>query len=316
MADLAGLADDIFGPPPPRPLAVAVAQDELDDADEAALDAVLHRMLVRRKHASRHAWTAERESAPAREGAAERESAPAREGAAAHERATEPSPLEEEEEEAADTADVRQPPLRVESLRIPRESDRVALLQTVAIKDAVLRQMEAALLLPPPDQAVTVGLSRRAQALVANARRREAVMGCKVKALSHELDGFRRREAQAAQINLGLRRRLKEALTDVDAIALRREVRTLRADLSAALAREAELRRVLLLHQQRIESDAFTIAQHEAKEQKLRDDMEYLRRVASASLSARAADAMGVSEHSFGIHGHGASGLPRDHYQY
>ena len=185
-------------------------------------------------------------------------------------------------------------PSAAQDLRIPRETDRIALLQTLALKDALCRQLEAALLLPPPDQAVTVGLSRRAQALIANARRREAVLACRLKALTREVDGFRRREAQAAHINLGLRRRLRDALTDLDAIAMRREVRTLRADLSAALAREAELQRTLLLAGQRIEADRFTISQNAAAERKLRDDMDYVRRVASHAMYNRAADAMGT----------------------
>ena len=80
------------------------------------------------------------------------------------------------------------------------------------------------------------GMSRRAQALVANARRREAVMRCKLQALNREVEQFRKRELEATQINAGLKRRLRDALTDLDAIAMRREVRTLRADLARAKA--------------------------------------------------------------------------------
>ena len=182
------------------------------------------------------------------------------------------------------------------NVRVPRETDRVALLKTLAIKDALIRQLEATLLLPPPDQSITVQLSRRAQALVANARRREAVLACKLKALGAELDGYRQREAEAARVNHGLKRRLRDALTDLDAINMRREVRSLRADLGAALAREAKLQHALLLANQRIEADQFSLSQQSAKETKLRDDMDYVRRVASAAMAARAADAMGVPQ--------------------
>ena len=133
----------------------------------------------------------------------------------------------------------------VSHLRIPREVDNASLLQTLAIKDALIKQMEAVMLLPPPEHSVTVGLGRKAQALVANARRREAVLACKLKALNGEVHAMRKRELQAARINRGLRRKLCDTLADVDAVALRREVRTLRADLSAALTREAALEREL-----------------------------------------------------------------------
>ena len=149
-------------------------------------------------------------------------------------------------------------------------------------------------LLPQPENSATVPLTRRAQALVANARRREAVLACKLKALTLEVEHFRKREVEAVRINHGLRRRLRDALTDLDAIALRREVRTLRADLSAALAREAALQRSVLLANQRIEADYIKIGEHGVKERKLRDDMEYLRRVAYNAMAARASAAMGV----------------------
>ena len=63
--------------------------------------------------------------------------------------------------------------------RHPTEHDAIYLVQALAIKDALLRQMEAALLLPPPPQhevRAGQGLSARGAALVANGRRREALV--------------------------------------------------------------------------------------------------------------------------------------------
>ena len=60
--------------------------------------------------------------------------------------------------------------------------DVPSLLQSLNIKDALLRQLEAALVLPPPP-VTNSGLSRRAAGLVANAQRREAVLQLKLKGL-------------------------------------------------------------------------------------------------------------------------------------
>ena len=230
-----------------------------DDDDDAALDGVLRRLLSRR-HAPL-AW-----------------------------------PAHDARDDTAADGDVPAPPLGDPTLRIPREYDRAALLQTIAIKDAQVKQLEGVLLVPPADPSATIGLSRRTQALVANARRREAVMSCKLKALSREVHGYRQRELAAARINRALRRQLRDALNDLDAIALRREVRTLRADLSAALAREAALQRELLNASLVHEADRFALSQSHEDKRRLRNDMDYVRQVAVASMAARAADA-GVEVH-------------------
>ena len=110
--------------------------------------------------------------------------------------------------------------------RLPREHDAESLLRTIAIKDNLLRQMEDSLLLPPPDQLAIRGLGRRAAALVANARRREAVLALKLRASTRELDNFRKREDRAVELNRGLRRRLQHTQADMNALTLRREART------------------------------------------------------------------------------------------
>lgn len=72
--------------------------------------------------------------------------------------------------------------------RLPREADAVHLLQVLGIKEQMLQQMEAAVMRPVPG-ADSAGLSRRAAALVANARRREAV--CALKLRGHPRKWFR-----------------------------------------------------------------------------------------------------------------------------
>lgn len=271
-------------------------RDEFSDDEDAALDAALHRLLIRRKHGSAHAWVGGLDEAVP----AAPEQAPAvevlirRKHGSAHARAggldePEPAPAQ-----PAAAVEVTAPPPQPEYLRLPRELDRGALLQALAIKDALIQQLESALLMPPPDQSVTVQMSRRAQALVANARRREAVLSCKLKALSREVYQFRQREVAAAQLNRALKHKLKAALTDLDAVALRREVRTLRADLEAALAREAALHKEMLVCQRHLEVDRVTISAHGEREQRLRDDLDYMRRMATNAMNARAHDAMGV----------------------
>ena len=255
MQDLTSLAHDLFPPPPKQP-SVGYASDD----DHAELDGALNQLLIRRRHGRNHAWV----------------------GGSEDVQPLLPAP-------AAEAA-----PTQIR-LQVPREYDRAALLQTLAIKDTLIQQMEAALLMPPPDQSVTVQMSRRAQALVANARRREAVLSCKLKALTREVQHFRERELQAAALNRSLKHQLKGALTDLDALALRREVRTLRTDLEAALAREAELHKELLVCERHLEVDRVTIAQHDASEKRLRDDLDYVRRVASSAMNARAYDAMGAA---------------------
>lgn len=121
--DIAKLAQEFFPAPP-----AAARADRAEDEDDAELDATLHHLLVRRRHGERHAWVHA-------DAAAAKESAEAM-------MAADSSAFAGEAE-----------------LRIPREYDRTSLLQSLAIKDALLRQMEAALLLqPPPDPSATVGL--------------------------------------------------------------------------------------------------------------------------------------------------------------
>ena len=85
----------------------------------------------------------------------------------------------------------------------------------------------------------------------------------------------------------------------------KRQVRTLRADLAASLAREAELGRALHLANQRLVDDRHIIEQkavqnandrerHANAERKLRDHVHFMRSVASAAMRDRAADAIGV----------------------
>ena len=179
--------------------------------------------------------------------------------------------------------------------RIPLETDVASLLQTIAIKDALLRQLEAALLTPLPEQALlSVGLSRRAAALVANARRREAVLGLKLRACTRELEDFRKREKEAVLTNARLIQKLNATLTDLDAVSLRREVRELRADLRAALGREAQLQQELLIVSQRLNAASASNERKNETEGKMRQDMEYLRSVAVHAMSSRVADVLGA----------------------
>lgn len=219
----------------------------------------LRRLLIRRRHAKQHAWTEQRQAA-----------APAAAPEAAANNAETAKGLED-----------------ISQQRIPREADAAWLQQAISIKDALLRQMEASLLLPPPDQATIVGLSRRAAALVANTRRREAVLALKLKALTKELDCFRARELKAAQINAGLRQRLTNTLRDQDAVSLRREVRTLRTDLRAALDREAVLQRELLMSREQNEIDSEELRRTAAAEREMRRSFDYYRDIAYVHGQAR-----------------------------
>ena len=191
----------------------------------------------------------------------------------------------------------RQLPLKAaaDAGRVPRENDAVSLMHTLAIKDAALRQMEAALLTPLPEQALlTVGLSRRAAALVANARRREAVMAMKLRALTREVEAFRKREKAAVAVNAGLRKRLNDTLTDLDAVSLRREVRELRADLRAALRREAALQREQLAAIWANRASSAAAEGRRRRGARSGDDMEYMQGIAQHAM-ARAADALGAA---------------------
>jgi hypothetical protein len=269
LEELRLLGADFFPTPaPPLP----PFPDRYDEEE-----ARLRELQVRKHHARAHAWEPKQRittdaDAPAtpKEGNAASKSSPRNDG---------------KEKTAAPTT----------SERIPRENDAVALMHTLAIKDAALRQMEAALLTPLPEQALlTVGLSRRAAALVANARRREAVLGLKLRALTREVEEFRKREKAAVAINSGLRKRLCDTLTDLDAISLRREVRELRVDLRAALGREAALQRELMNASNHIAKSNATLERNAASERRMQADMEYVRGIAVHAMSARAADAIGA----------------------
>ena len=130
---------------------------------------------------------------------------------------------------------------------------------------------------------------------MANARRREAVLALKLRALTREIDGFRQREKAATTINAGLRRRLQATLTDLDAISLRREVRELRSDLRAALGREAALQKELLAAHARIQAGDATLKGNAEAVRRMRDDMDYVRSIAVHAMSSRAADALGAA---------------------
>ena len=99
--------------------------------------------------------------------------------------------------------------------RIPRETDRRALLQTIATRDDLIRQMETALFSPDfLDELMklqTMGLSKRAAALVSTARRREAVLELQMRALTSEVDAFRSREEEAEALNASLHEQLDDA---------------------------------------------------------------------------------------------------------
>lgn len=197
---------------------------------------------------------------------------------------------------AASAAAAASPPTSPpENGRVPRETDAAWLLQSLAVKDALLKQMEAAMLRPPLDTSYVTSssLGRKAQALIANARRREAVMALKLNGLLAEVALFRKRELRAAQLNAQLRRRLRLTLEDYDANKLRREVRTLRADLHAAREREAIHENDMRLARLRIEADGAMLAASGATERRLREDLEYVRGVAVHAMAARADIAIG-----------------------
>ena len=164
--------------------------------------------------------------------------------------------------------------------RIPREHDAAALVQALQIKDALLLHMEQTLLPPSAEHASTVMMDRRSQGLIANARRREAALALKCRALEMELGSFRRREREAVAINTDLRRRLRDALADNDAVRLRHEVRTLRADLSSALAREHTLQGALLHAQLLNVSNDGALERSKQQQQAMTEDADYFRHVA------------------------------------
>jgi hypothetical protein len=268
------LGADFFPTPPARR---PPFPDNYDDEE-----ARLRELQVRKHHARAHAWEPPTHATDTGTGTGHPAAAP--KSSDKVEATAGPSEAVKPEVKEGSTSD-----------RIPRENDAVGLMQTLAIKDAALRQMEAALLTPLPEQALlTVGLSRRAAALVANARRREAVLALKLRALTREVEEFRKREKAAVAINAGLRKRLCDTLTDLDAISLRREVRELRADLRAALGREAALQRELMSASNHIAKSNATLERNAAAERRMQADLDYVRGIAVHAMSARAADALGA----------------------
>lgn len=271
------------------PHAINIAADELEElqalrsvmqrfhptsslsvSDAAAAQA--HRLYARRGYANTHAWI---------------DNDVSEEGAPSITAATVAPSLRPSNNE--DSQDRR----HASGGRIPREHDAASLLQALSIKDALLRQMEAVLLLQPPDRAVTIGLGRRAQALVANSRQRETVLSLKLRALSKEIEGFRQRERESVALNAGLQRRLCTALADNDAVRLRREVREVRSDLSAALARESALQGALLQAHLREAARNSTLEHLQQRQASMADDMDYVRQVAVHAMSERAGYALG-----------------------
>ena len=183
---------------------------------------------------------------------------------------------------------------------LPHEHDVASLRQALALKDATLLQMEHLLLLPPPDQRMMNGLSRRAASLVANVRRREMALSLKLQATRVELDAFREREARSVAINQALREQRDAALANADGHALQRQVQLLRSELQAALAREASLQDEVLRLMQRLGRAEGALSRGAALERLMRDDLERVADVALHAMSARAAMALGDSHKTHG----------------
>ena len=286
--DIADLMSDLF---PVAPDEVGSGADNVEwigNAEDVEVDE-LHRLQLRREHGSRHAWT--QTSPQWRSLVQSTQTSPTPRGSASTQQRVEStcnSPAQQHAQSLQDD-NVR----LLDQLRIPRENDAVNLQQMLHVKDIFIRQMQSTLLPPAAEHAETVNLSRRAQGLVANARRREAMFALSHKALTLEVEQFRARERKAVHINAALRRRLREVLTDHDAIALRREVRTLRADLGAALAREAALQKELMRASFRIEADEAAMSRQMSSERRMREDLEYVRAVAVHAMSTSAANALG-----------------------
>ena len=172
--------------------------------------------------------------------------------------------------------------------RVPREDDLDNLFRLLAIKDAVILKMRS--LLPPPlSKHVTHGLPKRAASLIADARHREAVLNLQVRELTLQLAAFREREARAVQVNADLRRHLSETNT----LILKHEVHTLRTDLHASLAREAQLQDELLVAHERIGRAEGLLVRNAAVERELRSDLRQVADVAVHAMAARSAMALG-----------------------
>ena len=172
--------------------------------------------------------------------------------------------------------------------RVPREDDLDNLFRLLAIKDAVILKLRSLLPLPPSKHA-THGLPKRAASLIADARRREAVLNLQVRELTLQLAAFREREARAVQVNADLRRHL----ADTNALILKHEVHTLRTDLHASLAREAQLQDELLVAHERIGRAEGLLVRNAAVERELRYDLRQVADVAMHAMAARSAMAWG-----------------------
>ena len=172
--------------------------------------------------------------------------------------------------------------------RVPREDDLDNLFRLLAIKDAVILKLRSLLPLPPSKHA-THGLPKRAASLIADARRREAVLSLQVRELTLQLAAFREREARAVQVNADLRRHLSETNT----LILKHEVHTLRTDLHASLAREAQLQDELLVAHERIGRAEGLLVRNAAVERELRYDLRQVADVAMHAMAARSAMALG-----------------------
>lgn len=178
--------------------------------------------------------------------------------------------------------------------RIPRETDARALLQTLATQDDLIRQMELALFSPEYlDELVklqTVGLSRRAAALVATARRREAVLELQLRALTTEVDAFRAREKEAEDINESLHEQLGDAHADLnDALADLDGMRREQEDAKASMHRQVHrTREANSAHEMTLQAELRAAAQ---REMALRHEL-HLQQHAAATAATAAAEAI------------------------
>ena len=195
-------------------------------------------------------------------------------------------------------------PAAADPHRHPTEHDAIYLVQALAIKDALLRQMEAALLTPPPPQhevRAGQGLSARGAALVANGRRREAVLSLKLRALQTEVRGFRERERDGIQANQALRSKLEAAVAEREAQRVKRarnvqqekqretaavvELKRTVEELTEAKAQVKALRRQLRDAQAEAAAERQATARVTAYAAELETDVEYLRSLAGSALA-------------------------------
>lgn len=168
----------------------------------------------------------------------------------------------------------------LEQLLPPREHDAASLLQALAIKDALLRQLEATLLLRPLQQrASTAPHSRRVG-------RREAVLAHKVEALGAEQQLFRRREACAFALNQRLRQEVEAAALRQG--AAREELQFLRVRHAVACVRNEELQSELEDSRREVDALCASSSAHTAQarrlERELRDEAAFYCRIAEQAM--------------------------------